>query len=115
MHWIYAHLIGDFILQNDWITEHKKNCSFRCAIHVFLYMTPFLFCKFEIWQLVAIAVQHFAFDRFDIAKRFLYLKGSVKFTNKPYFPWSVILIDNIFHILWIAFIAWIPTRIVFLY
>ena len=29
MHWIYAHLIGDYILQNDWLAEGKKRvCCF---------------------------------------------------------------------------------------
>ena len=33
MHWIYAHLIGDYIIQNDWMAQHKKDSSFRCDVH----------------------------------------------------------------------------------
>lgn len=24
MHWIFAHLIGDYLIQNDWMALHKK-------------------------------------------------------------------------------------------
>ncbi len=34
MHWIYAHLIGDYLLQNDWMAKGKKQKSWICAIHI---------------------------------------------------------------------------------
>lgn len=28
MHWIFAHLIGDYIFQNDWMAMNKKVQAF---------------------------------------------------------------------------------------
>ena len=43
MHWILAHLIGDYIFQTDWMAREKKVSNFACAVHVATYMIPFLF------------------------------------------------------------------------
>lgn len=108
MHWIYAHLVGDYILQNDWMAQNKKKSSFHCLVHVFCYMVPFLLCGFAWWQLLAIVVQHYSIDRTNFVLWFMRFKGSFSFATNVCAPWSVIVVDNILHILWIAFIAWIP-------
>lgn len=105
MHWIYAHLIGDYLIQSDWMAQHKKVSSWRCLVHVLTYMIPFLFCGFEWWQLVAIAAQHYVIDRTNFVKWFMEIKGSGIFATNVCFPWSQIVTDNILHILWIAFVA----------
>jgi len=105
MHWIYAHLIGDYLLQNDWMAQNKKVSSLHCAVHILVYMLPFLFCGFLWWQLAIIALQHYAVDRTNFIMWFMKWKGSEKFATGPCFPWSVIVTDNITHILTIAFVA----------
>jgi len=107
MHWIYAHLIGDYILQNDWMALHKKKSSFRCAVHILFYMLPFLLCDMEIWQLAAIAIQHYLIDRTTFVAWFMEVKGQKEFATGICFPWSQIVMDNILHILWIAFVIYI--------
>ena len=104
MHWIYAHLIGDYILQNDWLSAKKKENNWVCLIHILLYMSFFLFCSLEWWQLLAIGVQHFLQDRTNFVVWFMKIKGSVKFAEPPFAPWSIILTDNIIHILWILIV-----------
>ena len=111
MHWIYAHLIGDYLLQNDWMAQHKKKSSFRCFVHVLCYMAPFLLCGFAWWQLVAIAAQHYAIDRSNFVTWLMDFKGSHIFATNACSPWSIIVTDNILHILWVAFVAWIPVEI----
>jgi hypothetical protein len=108
MHWIYAHLIGDYFIQNDWMAQKKKESSFRCLVHVITYMIPFLFCGLVWWQLVLIAIQHYIVDRSNFVKWFMDIKGSHIFATNVCFPWSMIVVDNILHILWIAFIVWLP-------
>lgn len=108
MHWIYAHLIGDYLLQNDWMAQNKKITSLACLAHVFFYILPFIFTPLVWWQLVLIAFQHFLQDRYQFALWFLRLKGSADFALPPSAPWSLIVVDNIFHILFIAFVAWLP-------
>lgn len=105
MHWIYAHLIGDYLLQNDWMALNKKNNSRICAIHVLSYMIPFTFYGFEWWQLSLIGIQHFLQDRTNFVVWLMKAKGSEKFATGPCSPWSIIVTDNIIHILAIALIA----------
>ena len=105
MHWIYAHLIGDYIIQNDWMATNKKSSDLHCFIHVITYMIPFAFCGLRWWQFLLIAIQHFIGDRFDLVRDYCNMVGSSRFLDPPFYPWSYIIIDQIFHILWIAFVV----------
>lgn len=104
MHWIFAHLIGDYLIQNDWMAKGKKTSSWICFIHVFTYMLPFLFVGATWWQLLAIGTQHFVQDRTHIVKWFFDVTGKSRFGEPPMAPWSLVLVDNIFHILFIALV-----------
>jgi hypothetical protein len=102
MHWIFAHLIGDYLLQNDWMAKGKKGSSLVCLAHVATYMMPFLFIGAAWWQLLAIAAQHFAQDRTKVVNWFLNATGKADFAKPPMAPWSIIVVDNTFHVLFIA-------------
>jgi hypothetical protein len=105
MHWIYAHLIGDYLIQNDWMAKGKKENSWICLFHVLAYLAPFWFCPdLSYWQIVAIGTQHFIQDRTNIILWFMRVKGSTVFATGPCGPWSIIVTDNIVHILFIALI-----------
>ncbi|MCA9743438.1 MAG: DUF3307 domain-containing protein [Deferribacteres bacterium] len=104
MHWIYAHLIGDFLLQTDWMAREKKRSSWACLVHVLTYMIPFLFTPLAWWQLLLVGAQHFVQDRTDLVVWFMEKTGKREFTKPPSAPWSVILVDSILHILFIALI-----------
>jgi hypothetical protein len=108
MHWIYAHLIGDYLLQTDWMAQNKKKNDFACTIHVAVYMVPFLLCGFTWWQMLLIAGQHYLLDRTELVGWLMTIKGSPRFREAPYAPWSTVITDNILHILWIALVAWLP-------
>jgi len=105
MHWIYAHLIGDYLIQTDWMATGKKRSSGICAIHVLTYLVPFLFCGLAWWQLTLIGVQHFAQDRTGFVVWLMKVKGSTDFATGPLSPWSIIVVDNVLHILWMAAVA----------
>jgi hypothetical protein len=105
MHWIYAHLIGDYLLQTDWMAVGKKQKSWICLVHVVIYLLPFLFCNIVLWKLLVIGLQHFAQDRTDFVVWFMRTKGSGNFAKGPMAPWSIIVTDNILHILVIAAIV----------
>ena len=104
MHWIYAHLIGDFLLQTDWMAQGKKQNSWICLVHVITYMVPFLLTDLVWWQLLCIAVQHFLQDRTDFVLWLMLRSGKEQFTQPPSAPWSIIVVDSIVHILFIALI-----------
>jgi len=104
MHWIFAHLIGDYLIQTDWMAEGKKHSSLICTIHVLTYLIPFLFCINYGWQWFAIGIEHFIQDRTSIVVWLMKKKGSARFAEPPMAPWSIILTDNILHVLFIAFV-----------
>lgn len=108
MNYILAHFIGDYILQTDEMALNKKRPDLYCGIHVVFYMVPFLLCDFDLWQLILIAIQHYVIDRTNFVVWFMKWKGSETFATGPCSPWSVIVIDNILHILWIDFIVFLP-------
>ena len=105
MQWIYAHLIGDYLIQTDWMAAGKKRSSWICSVHVLTYLVPFLFCGLEWWQLALIGVEHFAQDRTGIVVWLMKAKGSAAFATGPCSPWSIIVTDNVLHILWMAAVA----------
>ena len=107
MHWIYAHLIGDYILQNDFMAQNKKKSWKHCLLHVFVYMLPFLFCDISSLAFVLIAVQHYILDKTMIVGWFMKIKGSEQFATGPLYPWSWVVMDNILHILWIALVVYL--------
>ena len=102
---ILAHFVGDFLLQNNEMATRKKTSSMFCWFHVVCYMVPFLLCGLAWWQMLLIGVQHFAQDRTGFVVWLMRVKGSAEFVEPPMGPWSVIVTDNILHILWIAFVV----------
>lgn len=104
MHWIYAHLIGDFLIQTDWMANGKKQNSWICLVHVATYMIPFLFTSLNWGQLLCIAIQHFWQDRTRVIEWFMQHSGKQGFAEPPKGPWSFIVVDGILHILFIALV-----------
>jgi hypothetical protein len=105
MHWILAHFIGDYLLQNDLMAREKKSNSVFCALHIFWYMMPFYFCGLTWWQLALIAGQHYAQDRTHFVAWYMENLGHRDFAKPPMAPWSIILTDNLFHIIWIYIVV----------
>lgn len=99
---IIAHLIGDYLLQTDWMAKQKKITSWACIIHVLSYMVPFLFCGLPAWALFAIGAQHFAQDRWGFVVWLMNKKGSADFAKPPMAPWSIIVTDNVLHVVFIS-------------
>jgi hypothetical protein len=112
---IMAHLVGDYLLQSDWMAREKHSNWLAAIVHVFFYTLPFLFITQEPVALLLIALTHLIVDRFGLARYFAWLKNRPWPGSKPWsecrntgFPpelpawksvWLVIIIDNILHIL----------------
>ena len=105
MHWVLAHLIGDYLIQSDWMAVGKKKSSWVCLVHVVTYMLTFLLCGLSWWQFLAIAVQHFIQDRTGFIPWLMKVKGSGRFATPPLAPWSIFVTDNIVHCLFIYYIV----------
>ncbi len=104
---IIGHLIGDYLLQNDWMALNKKRMLVPCLVHCSIWTA--LVCSIAgWWSLPAIGflfVTHFIQDHTTIIRKWMSLIGQDAFATGPCAPWSIIIVDNVWHIVEI-FIAW---------
>jgi hypothetical protein len=101
-----GHLVGDYIIQNDWMALNKKANAGICAVHAVLWTTAVV--AFAGWWgpfvWPALFVAHFLQDHTNIVRRWMRLIGQEQFATGPCSPWSIIVVDNVWHILtlWLA-------------
>jgi hypothetical protein len=72
---LVAHIVGDFILQSDWMAREKFHNSFACFVHVVTYTLPFLLLTQEPVTLAIIAGTHFAIDRWRLPRFLIWAKN----------------------------------------
>jgi hypothetical protein len=107
---VLLHFIGDYILQNHWMSVNKKKKGFigflACLIHCLTYSLPFLFIG-SIPAVFVIFVSHFIIDRWNIVPWFIAVKNGTFHIKNCGFPadtpswlsvWLMIIIDNIIHV-----------------
>lgn len=141
---IIGHLVGDYLLQNDWMALNKKKpsiyyrpwwgntewkwrltyllrwVSIPCFVHCLLWTLSVMFfagwCglyfknigwaneQYKVWFSVpvfsALFATHFIQDRTQIIGWWMRLKwkDQSKFAEPPMAPWSLIVVDNVWHI-----------------
>ena len=111
MDWFVGHLVGDYLLQNDWMALNKKKASFPCAVHCLVWsLCVWALASWPAWTLVPMFVLHFIQDRTDIVKWWMDHKGQERFAQPPMAPWSIIVVDNVLHI----FTLYVISKIVLL-
>ena len=104
MNYLIGHFVGDFLFQNDWMAERKKQNSLICAFHCLIYtMWLSIFTQWPWWALLAAGVQHFIQDRTQIIKYWMKFMGQERFMEPPMWPWSQIAVDQIWH-LWFLYV-----------
>jgi hypothetical protein len=110
MYLIAAHLAGDFLLQNDWMAARKQHSSLVCTVHVGVYMLGFVALAvlgLLAWAACAlIAAQHWIQDRTSGAAVYMHLMGQKEFAARLG-PWSVIVVDQSLHLVWIALVLFV--------
>lgn len=108
---IVGHLVGDYLLQNDWMAAHKKLTPGwygrrACAVHCLLWsLSVMLFSQWFLlpWRMsllifAVLFVAHFAQDRTTIITDSMKRFGQEDFAYGRCSPWSVIVVDNVWHI-----------------
>lgn len=112
---IVAHVVGDFILQSDWMAREKFRSSLACLVHVITYTLPFLLITQVPETLLVIAGTHFLIDRWRLPRFLIWSKNFPFPGRRPFsechrtgFPPDMpedlarqlyIIIDGICHIL----------------
>lgn len=95
---IAAHLVGDFLLQNEYM-QAKAKCPWTCTYHVLMYSIPFLLLiyldRLSIPMLELILFQHWFQDRYS-----WHLKWMEFFKQTPVQKWPVgpLCVDQAMHI-----------------
>jgi len=79
---IIAHLVGDYILQSDWMANEKTKRHLAAAIHAATYTLPFLLITLDPAALAVICGTHFIIDRWRLARFVVWAK------NWPWLPWA---------------------------
>lgn len=113
---LIGHLVGDYLLQNDWMALNKKRHFWPCFIHALLWTLAV--CSFAgWWQWLPASIlfaTHFWQDHTDVVRRWMCLIGQHHFMRSDDFdltdsrvipglgPWSIIVVDNVWHIVTIS-------------
>lgn len=72
---IVAHLVGDYILQSDWMANEKTKQSLAATVHALTYSLPFLFFRPSLTAFAFVAVTHFVIDRWRLARFVVWAKN----------------------------------------
>ena len=105
---LVGHLIGDYLLQTSWMAAGKATKWSPLLFHCFVY-TSVVSAAFvigtgvvSIWVIAIIFISHVILDR----RRFVAWWATVVMGVKNGQPaWLLIMADQVFHVLVIAFIA----------
>lgn len=96
---IIGHLIGDYLVQTDWMAINKKTRSWPCAVHCAIWTA--VVCRLADWGWIPAAVlfvAHFAQDRTNVIRWYIRVMKGEAFAQPPLAPWSIIVVDNVWHI-----------------
>jgi len=78
---LLLHLIGDFVIQNDWMALNKKKVSWAgelaCQLHCVTYALPFLIIG-SWWAVLAIYITHYIFDRTKVLSWVLAYRNGIR-------------------------------------
>ncbi|MFG1872209.1 DUF3307 domain-containing protein [Micromonospora arborensis] len=72
---ILAHLVGDFLLQNDWMAQRKTKAWVPAVVHGVAYTAPHLLVTQSPWALLVIGGTHIVIDRYRLAKYVIFAKN----------------------------------------
>lgn len=81
MEQLILHLIGDYILQSDWMAENKTKRWWPALVHASIYSAPFLLLVFfagaSYKAIALILVTHFCIDRYRLARYVVWAKNFI--------------------------------------
>ncbi len=75
MEQLICHLVGDYVLQTNWMVRHKHNKIAVAAVHAFFYVLPFLLITRMLAALFIIFSTHMLIDRYRLARYLIRLRN----------------------------------------
>lgn len=116
---VLAHMIGDYLIQSDWMAQEKTKRWIPAILHGVSYGLPFLFLTTSPLALLVIMGTHILIDHYRLARHVVWFKN--QFAPKSFRPphtatghgenrpeflslWLLIIADNIIHIIinWVS-------------
>lgn len=71
---LILHLLGDYVLQSDWMANNKTSSHKAAAAHAITYSIPFLVLSPSVLAFAVILITHFFIDRYRLARFVVYAK-----------------------------------------
>ena len=103
---IVAHLVGDFLLQDDGMAKNKAQRHGWCLYHICAYQSPFfvlvLFGLLPPLAWLLIVAQHYVQDRWALHLRWMKFYGQ---TPPERWPVGPLCVDQSMHLAWIALVV----------
>lgn len=114
-----AHMVGDYLIQSDWMAQEKLEHLWVALVHAFSYGIPFipllplLGVRWPLGAWLAITLTHAVIDRYRLARHVTWFKNQFApwvfrppHTATGHAPdrpvwlttWLLILVDNMLHI-----------------
>lgn len=76
MEQLILHLLGDYVIQSDWMAQNKTKAHWPAFCHALIYSLPFLLiASWPAWAVIF--VTHFFIDRFRVARFVAWFKNVV--------------------------------------
>jgi hypothetical protein len=96
---LVSHLVGDFLLQNDWMAMNKKKRAVPLTIHCLVYTSCiWLIGGLGGLPLLFVFLSHLLIDGSNVISMWMNLVGQRGFKDNLA-PWSVIVVDQVWHLL----------------
>ena len=97
---LVGHLVGDYLAQNDWMALNKKKSTLHCAVHCSIWTACVVFFAWwPLWTAIPLFVTHFVQDRTNVIAWWMDFVGQKQFRIGACAPWSIIVVDNVWHII----------------
>lgn len=72
---LLAHVVGDYLLQSDWMAKEKVRRSLAAALHAVVYTMSFILLTTSLKALLFVAGTHFVIDRWRLARYICWVKN----------------------------------------
>lgn len=114
---LVAHLVGDYLLQSDWMAQNKGRGTWVALTHAMFYGLPFLLLTQSPLAIFAVVSTHAVIDHYRLARYVVFAKNFIAprsewpkwnecketgyHQDRPAWlnVWLLIIADNTMHIL----------------